>query len=59
MTTGTEPEAGHILGGGKDRNTCKECGSTNLEVRNFSLAWHDGQVHCSDCGAYVREYDAG
>jgi len=40
---------------------CPKCGSppSEHEVRNHSLMWHDGDVHCTKCGAYVRLYDAG
>jgi uncharacterized Zn finger protein (UPF0148 family) len=40
---------------------CPKCGSppSEHEVRNHSLMWHDGDVHCTKCGAYVRSYDAG
>ena len=40
---------------------CPKCGSppSEHEVRNHSLMWHDGDVHCTKCGAYVRMYDAG
>ena len=29
------------------------------EVRNYDMMWHDGDVHCADCGTYIRMYDAG
>ncbi len=40
---------------------CPKCGSppSEHEVRNHSLMWHDGDVYCTKCGAYVRMYDAG
>jgi transcription elongation factor Elf1 len=50
---------GHFLGGDAKRNTCPKCGSTDMVVRNYSLMWGDGQVHCSSCGEYVRRYDSG
>ena len=40
-------------------NTCPDCGSTNTTVENHDLNWHDGDVTCTDCGTYVRMYDAG
>ncbi len=46
------------LGDKYDDVTCPDCGGTDTEVRNHSLRWHDGQVHCL-CGRYLREYDAG
>ncbi|MFB3779679.1 MAG: hypothetical protein ACE141_18820 [Bryobacteraceae bacterium] len=41
------------------RDTCPKCGSTEMELRNYSMLWHDGDVHCAVCGAYVRGWDAG
>lgn len=40
---------------------CPGCGAppSQHEVRNYSLMWHDGDVHCTKCGTYVRPYDAG
>lgn len=46
---------------------CPECGSTeHLEVRNYSVMWHDGDVVCTNVAAhksgetvYVRNYDTG
>lgn len=39
---------------------CPKCGKTDaFEVRNYDFMWHDGQVWCSRCDVYVREYDAG
>lgn len=40
---------------------CPKCNSSpsEHEVRNHSLMWHDGDVYCTKCGAYVRAYDAG
>ena len=40
------------------RSRCLECGSERLHVRNHSMMWHDGDVHCEN-GHYVRMYDAG
>lgn len=42
-----------------DRRTCPVCLSKNLEVRNYDMAWHDGDIYCKDCGTYVRRFDAG
>jgi len=40
--------------------SCPKCNSTDhLEVRNHNMMWHDGEVWCSKCNVYVREYDAG
>lgn len=40
---------------------CPKCGSSprRHEIRNYSMMWHDGDIHCIDCGTYVRGYDAG
>lgn len=37
----------------------KTCKHENKEVINYSPIWHDGDVVCSDCGKYIRSYDAG
>lgn len=37
---------------------CKAC-PQHQEVRNYSLMWHDGDVHCIKCEAFVRSFDAG
>lgn len=29
------------------------------EVRDYDELWRDGEVHCAECGAYIRRYDAG
>lgn len=43
-----------------DRNGCKKCGFVGThELRNYDMMWHDGDIHCGRCGAYVRMYDAG
>lgn len=40
---------------------CPNCGASPefQEVRNYSMMWHDGDIHCTRCDAYVRGYDAG
>lgn len=38
---------------------CSRCACGKTEIRNYDAMWHDGQVHCKDCGTYIREYDAG
>jgi Zn finger protein HypA/HybF involved in hydrogenase expression len=40
---------------------CPKCGShpDRHEIRNYSMMWHDGDIHCVDCGTFVRDYDAG
>lgn len=41
-------------------NGCKKCGYEGPhELRNYNMMWHDGDIHCGRCGAYVRMYDAG
>lgn len=47
---------GHII---NDYKPCPKCGGKNFEVINYDMMWHDGDVYCVDCGAYVRMYDAG
>lgn len=42
-----------------DRNRCKKCGSKDLEVRNYNMMWHDGDLYCKMCDTFVRTYDAG
>lgn len=42
------------------RNGCQSCGfEGEHEMRNYSPLWHDGDIHCGQCGAYVRMFDAG
>ncbi len=38
---------------------CPKCGGTEFEVRNYSMLWHDGDIHCAVCGRYIRGFDAG
>jgi hypothetical protein len=40
---------------------CPNCGACpeHQEVRNHSLMWHDGDIHCTQCEAFVRSFDAG
>ena len=40
-------------------NTACECGSTEFEMRNYSMMWHEGDIHCARCGKYIRAFDAG
>jgi len=47
------------LDGIDDRNMCKVCGGDNLELRNYDMMWHDGDIYCKDCNIRVRGYDAG
>lgn len=50
---------GHILT--PNSPNCPACAAppSEHEVRNYNPTWHDGDVHCTRCGAYVRTYDAG
>lgn len=37
-----------------------KCGAVGeVEMRNYEVAWHEGDVHCARCGAYIRRFDAG
>jgi hypothetical protein len=40
---------------------CPKCGSCpkHHEVRNYSMMWHEGDIHCNICESYVRLFDAG
>lgn len=40
---------------------CPNCGACPefQEVRDHSLMWHDGKIHCIKCDAFVRDFDAG
>lgn len=38
---------------------CPQCGGTEFELRNYSMMWHDGDIHCAKCGKFIRSYDAG
>lgn len=59
VTEGINMQVGTMLHGGSP--DCPHCGAppSEHEVRNHSLMWHDGDVHCRRCGGYVRMYDAG
>ena len=39
--------------------TCPDCCSTDFELRNYSMMWHDGDIHCANCGKFIRTFDAG
>lgn len=61
-----EPMAGsfgHIINSQGIPEKCPNtaCGSKKLEVevRNYSAIWHDGDVCCTTCGTKIRSYDAG
>lgn len=40
---------------------CKNCGSTPSDhvLKNYNMAWHDGDVYCKKCDSFVRTWDAG
>ena len=38
---------------------CPECGSTDFEMRDYELMWHEGNIHCARCGHFIRHFDAG
>lgn len=38
---------------------CPDCGSTEFEMRNYSMMWHEGDIHCARCGKFIRKFDAG
>ena len=49
----------HILASGSPN--CPKCGAppSKHEVKNHSILWGDGDVYCTECGSFVRIYDAG
>lgn len=49
----------HMWGKAGHRFRCPNCDSTNTEVADYDMMWHDGRVICSGCGLYIRAYDAG
>lgn len=41
---------------------CPGCGDTDpnhREMRNYSIIWHEADIHCTECGEFVRYWDAG
>lgn len=40
---------------------CPKCDASpqHQEVRNHSIMWGDGDVHCTLCGTFVRSWDSG
>lgn len=38
---------------------CPKCGSIEFELKNYDMAFHDGDIHCANCGQYIRRFDAG
>lgn len=47
-----------LMGRHKHCPTCNSPPSAH-ELRNYNFSFHDGDIHCSLCGTYVRDYDAG
>ena len=41
------------------KDVCKKCGGTEFEMRNYSMVFHDGDIHCVNCGEFLRDFDAG
>jgi hypothetical protein len=46
------------------RSTCpnaETCGQKpgEYEIRNHSLMWGEGEVHCLRCGTFIRHWDSG
>lgn len=44
---------------GLPNTKCPECGSEEFEMRNYSMMWHEGDIHCAKCGEFIRTFDAG
>lgn len=40
----------------EDKCKCKE---PKAELRDYSEMWHDGEVWCSECNKFIRDWDAG
>ena len=38
---------------------CPKCKSTKTEIRNYNTDFHDGDLHCGECGEYLRMWDNG
>lgn len=40
---------------------CSKCGACPQyqEIRDYSMMWHDGEIHCTRCGNFIRDFDAG
>lgn len=43
----------------KLQNYCMDCDDSKVEVRNRNPMWGDGDVHCSNCGQYIRMWNSG
>jgi uncharacterized Zn finger protein (UPF0148 family) len=52
----------HLIGSntvGMTNTKCPECGATEFEMRNYEMMWHEGNIHCAQCGKFIRRFDAG
>lgn len=40
---------------------CPKCSASpeHYEIRNYDMMWHDGDIHCGQCGEFIRSFDAG
>jgi hypothetical protein len=40
---------------------CPKCNALPkyLEVWNYDPMWHDGDIYCRICKAFIRKFDAG
>ena len=61
MTTVSGNDFDGILGCSSNDVKCPKCDSSpdHREMRNYSITWHDGDIHCTICGTFVRSFDAG
>ena len=48
---------GHVI------NSYKKCPTDpsheGFDLRDYDEIWRDGDIHCAECGAFIRGYDAG
>ncbi len=55
--TGKTPKGEGLLSCG---TACPQCGNTEGHyMKNYEMIWHEGDIHCGKCDAYVRRFDAG
>lgn len=51
---------GPVQEAAREANRCKACGFEGPhEMRNYSMMWHEADIHCGRCGAFHRYWDAG
>lgn len=48
---------GPYLAAYKARNHCPNCGSSDTTMRNFNKVLREADVHCANCGTYIRSWD--